>query len=357
MAESVDRRYPNPVLTQLSAQESPTFATLQVLKQELCANAMAIPSSRGGGAKGHLALVMTDAEYLTAAGVAFNAPVHPGDAPVHAAGATSAQITETNRQYKAQLKEFETYTAVETALKAQLVEAVPDTFINALSDKYVQYGATTVQALLQHLFDTYGTVTPDDLLKNEQEMEQPWSPEQPLEDLFKQIRLCREFAQDHDEISDNKAVRSALNNLEQSGVFTEDIRTWRQKSLADRTWTNFIPHFMEANKERKRQLTTRDLGYHAHVTDKTEGQEGVSETTKAQASKKPSDAIEGFYYCWSHGLGPNPNHTSTTCNKRAEGHRTDATIKNMMGGCNMIHRRRGERAIFKPANTTTTESE
>ena len=38
-------------------------------------------------------------------------------------------------------------------------------------------------------------------------------------------------------------------------------------------------------------------------------------------------------YCWSHGWHPvGANHSSTTCNFKKEGHKTNATFDNIMGG-------------------------
>ena len=38
-------------------------------------------------------------------------------------------------------------------------------------------------------------------------------------------------------------------------------------------------------------------------------------------------------YCWSHGWHPvGENHTSATCNYKKEGHKTNATFANIMGG-------------------------
>ena len=37
-------------------------------------------------------------------------------------------------------------------------------------------------------------------------------------------------------------------------------------------------------------------------------------------------------YCWSHGWHPvGANHSSTTCNFKKEGHKTNATFDNIMG--------------------------
>ena len=118
------------------------------------------------------------------------------------------------------------YMTIQAALKVQLVKAVPDMFLSKLCDDILQYGNTTATALLQHLEMTYGDVTPDDLTHNITAMHHPWSPEQPLEDLFKQICICHTFVENHDPISKASAVHSVLKNLENSGVFIDAIKDW-----------------------------------------------------------------------------------------------------------------------------------
>ena len=93
--------------------------------------------------------------------------------------------------------------------------------------------------------------------------------------------------------------------------------------------------------ERKRTTTTTDIGYNtanAAVTTPTPPSLDVANDT---SSDPP-----GLHYCWTHGLGRDPMHTSTTCNSRAEGHQAQVTIYNMMGGNASICRRQGERAIY-----------
>ena len=347
MAESVERQFPNEELTPLTAQEKPSNATLRVLKRELYDNAMSVPSIRGGGGHGHLAITMSDAAYTTLAGTAFVVPTHPGPRPVHPANATGPQVKEINRQFLSDLQEFQTYKAVEAQLKKQLIKAVPNVFIDELKDQLFGYGNVAVRAILEHLDTMYRQVTPDDLNKNLDNLNRQWSPEQPLETLFTQINNCREFAEDHDPITVAAAIRAGELNLEKSGVFIDALKDWRKKATADRTWVNFKSHFNEADKERLRQLTTHGAGYLAkgEEAEKPPIQQ-APETTPTKSSTKDYSAGPSLYYCWSHGLGPNPNHTSATCRRQAAGHRTDATATNMMGGCNHIHRRRGEQAVF-----------
>eukprot|EP00978_Attheya_sp_CCMP212_P027600 scaffold92874_cov78-Attheya_sp.AAC.1 len=55
--------------------DEPTYKTIKLARDELNGNAASIPSLRGGGIHGHLALTLTDTEYLQVANnVAFVAP-------------------------------------------------------------------------------------------------------------------------------------------------------------------------------------------------------------------------------------------------------------------------------------------
>ena len=132
--------FPHPELTAIPSDEKPTFINLKIIHQQLNANAMEIPSSRGGGQHGHLALVLSTAKYdAIPTTQPWVAPMHPGPAPVHGANPTAPQITEVNRAFKASLDEFMLFVATQAALKKQLLKAVPDTFTKTLKDDELGY--------------------------------------------------------------------------------------------------------------------------------------------------------------------------------------------------------------------------
>eukprot|EP00978_Attheya_sp_CCMP212_P027739 scaffold93591_cov49-Attheya_sp.AAC.2 len=99
--------FPVKTLTPLSIDtDEPTYEKSMIARDQLNGNAASIPSLRGGGIHGHLALTLTDAEYLQVANnVAFVAPVHPGPL-VYTANATGPQQIEQARLYKLNLEEF-----------------------------------------------------------------------------------------------------------------------------------------------------------------------------------------------------------------------------------------------------------
>ena len=61
---------------------------------------------------------------------------------------------------------------------------------------------------------------------------------------------------------------------------------------------------------------------------------GTKETKtspKAQALDEDGTPVT---YCWTHGVTRNLKHTSCTCIRKADGHKTEATYSNRMGGSN-----------------------
>ena len=150
--------------------------------------------------------------------------------------------------------------------------------------------------------------------------------------------MCRLFADGIDPISEATAVRAAVQNLECTGICLNAVKDWRKLPDATHTLPQLKSHFNRANKERQRHLTASDAGFAGAAT--------VPATTPNHPVLPPAAPLSRFHYCWSHGLGPNRGHTSATCRDKAPGHQTEATVDNMLGGCNSVHRRCGEVAIF-----------
>ena len=136
--------------------------------------------------------------------------------------------------------------------------------------------------------------------------------------------------------------------FERSGVLDDAIKDWHKLTPTNRTWANAQVHFKRANKERKRQATSKEAGYAA-----ANAASRAPATTPAPNQGTPTTGTT-MHYCWSHGLGFNPNHTSATCTNRAQGHVETATVENMQGGNNKIRCKRTEQAIYRPPNGPNT---
>ena len=91
---------------------------------QMFTNACSVPSSRGGGVHGHLAMLLSDADYVARAGVAFDVPVHLGP-PLPPVGA-AAVIAVAIRTYTDALADVVTLynNHLRAALTAQILTAV-----------------------------------------------------------------------------------------------------------------------------------------------------------------------------------------------------------------------------------------
>jgi hypothetical protein len=355
MTTTILGRFPYQVLTPFP-DERPSRQSLLLLHREVNANAMAIPSRRGDGLQGHYALVVPPATYLMISGnIPFIPPPNPGAEPIHPLGATQHVISEANRQYLAQMQEFDMYTTTAAYIKNQILKAVPSTFLYELEDEVLSFARVSALDILQHLDLTYGTITPDDLINNLQDMHREWSIDQPIEELFKHILHCQKFAADIDPISEPMAVRALIQTLEKTGAFPDELKAWRKLPDLQMTFAQAKIEFTRANKERLRAITSKSAGYHQTANNASDRAPLPNPTKRQKLNPNPASSKTGttpntntktLYYCWSHGYGPNAEHTSGTCRTKAPGHRAEATAYNMLGGCNVIHRRKGEKAIY-----------
>ena len=75
---------------------------------------------------------------------------------------------------------FRKYTAVDGALKKQIVTAVEPVFISPLVDKLTGFLQVSAITMLQHLFASYGVIGEINLEENAVKMMGPYDPTEPL---------------------------------------------------------------------------------------------------------------------------------------------------------------------------------
>jgi hypothetical protein len=345
-----------------STNERPDYASLVHLRQQLYANALSIPSTRGRGTDGHLDVVTSDERYLAITTETRSLPANPGPDPALPARMatresphTADEFAEARRIHARNLLAFRTCATVESLLKRQLLQAVPSTFLFETMDIELGYAQVSTLDLLEHLYINYGSVTADELSTNMDNLSRQWDADQQLEDLWAQITRCAAFAKDHDPITEKTIVRVTINNLEKSGVFTQAIQDWQKMKETDHTITNMKATFNLANKERLQSLSSSAAGFAGRVINNKENRPLQINPAVPDGPYSLAQNPLGFYYCWSHGLLlSRENHSSSTCCSRSPGHKEDATTRNMMGGNNTIRRRTNQPAIYcAPCNATS----
>jgi hypothetical protein len=335
--------FPHEILTKID--DEPDAATIKQLKREVYANLRAIPSTLGGGDNGYLGLAMPAGAYTIRAGVPFTEPNHPGDLPIYAVGTTSHLITAGNRVYDANLASFNKYITVRNAVKKQIMEAVHKRYYAALEDDLMGMSDIAVLTILNHLTTNYGTVTASDLITNRSKLETAWNPDQPFEDFWKHIQIIRNIATaGGDPILDGPTIELSLSALRKAGVYGHAIDTWYDKPEADQTWDNYQTHFRQQEKVRIKKLTAKHAGYGnaneaSHLIPPNDP--APAPGTAAATTNRPGETQyicheTKVYYCSTHGLTLNVDHTSLTCQKPGANHNKTATLLNRKGGSDLI---------------------
>jgi hypothetical protein len=136
-----------------------------------------------------------------------------------------------------------------------------------------------------------------------------------------------------------------LDALQKAGVYDHAITTWYDKDTTNHNWATFILHFNKHEKECHRKMTARAAGFHGANHTKTpvtpdkqppSDNEPDQEANNATAPAGYQSNNITLYYCWTHGLSRNAEHTSHTCANKADNHQTTATVDNRMSGVNKI---------------------
>jgi hypothetical protein len=338
--------FPHLVLTKpKDPSNPPTRADIDLLKEELIANAISVASNVGGGAHGHLFLLMTTEQYTTFTTVAapgYVLPPPPGDAPEYPNGASNAVVAGMDRAQKAREDAYKLMKQVDALFKQQILATIHPDYMAAQKERLVGYANRSALQLLTHLETEYGAYTQAEISKNEKEFLKSWDPAtERLEHYWHRIETCRNVATTAgDAISDQKTVRTIIENFDEAEIFPEKMLTWRDRPEDEWTYENVKAHFTKANKERLRKLTTRQMGYAREAITTTPGVAAAAETNTNQAWRKEADAEllrkHGLDYCWTHGVCK-VGHNSQTCADRKEGHKEEATVFNTMGGRNTLH--------------------
>jgi hypothetical protein len=354
--------FPTPVLTPIVGR--PTNTTLQILQQQLYQNARAIACPLGGGALGHLAVIMEPVAYvLRPTAAVFNIPVSPGVLTAPPRGADAAAIDEHKRVYKNDTMLFTTYQAVRTALTNQIIAAVEPTYLQALND--IDFGFSDVQpyAMLTHLKTTYGVLTGLEIEKNRARLSDAWDTSSPIETLWARISEIRRIATNaNQDIGDTAVIALVLPMFERTGLFTHSINAWNGMDLVGQTYDRFMTHFTRANELRITALTSADLKF-ADANAATYLSAATQMVTPPRINNTGginnrtdtgSVSVSGnrMYYCWSHGLGSSEKHTGHTCKNTKPGHIADATAFRRQGGSNIFYTREDLPPRHSPRNST-----
>ena len=182
-----------PTLTKIHGP--PTFQTLTRLKKELKANAQSVTCELlGGGANGHLGLVLTPEEYAEVSNVPYVIPPYPG-AFALPRNVDAAEAVRRERAHLERIRLFKQVQDVKQALIRQIVAAVDENYIDELRDETNDRITKTIPEMLRYLFDNFADVDAEDVRKEEAKLsEYVWNIAEPPMEFYRKVEQLQKLA-------------------------------------------------------------------------------------------------------------------------------------------------------------------
>ena len=228
----------------------PTFESIRKLQREININAQCVHSELGGGAHGHLGLVLTPQEYALHSNAAYRRPNHPG--PLVIPPGTTQHMANTMReQHRERLRIFREVQGVDQALRQQIATAIEPQYLEAIRNTTTGRIALPVRDILRHLYSVYGRVTPQKLQDRESAVRQMvYDPVNPIDGIFTAIDELVQYA----DAANTPYTQAQIINLayiivNRTGHFRRWILSWNERDPVQKTWTNFKLHFREAHHQ------------------------------------------------------------------------------------------------------------
>ena len=257
-----DTYFQHKVLSKIPGQ--PTYETLQNLATEVKANASSVPSTLGGGLYGHLGLIVSDEKYATLANsLPWVTPGNPGPF-TPPAGATGPQIEAARDVWRELKVSFELCQATAKALIAQVVDSIDPIYLRALLNRTTGQYANNIRDVLIHLFATHGKITPQQVKAKEIAIyNMGYSIALPVDTVFNAIDDLTDLAEHgNSPLSNPQMIDLAYVVLSKEPILQQDLRAWNRRPAAEKTWSNMLQHFRDAQGDLNSLPTAGDLYHH-----------------------------------------------------------------------------------------------
>jgi hypothetical protein len=237
-----------PELTKL--QGEPNANSLLTLRNELKANAKSVYSNLSYGNHGHLALVISAAQYTLLTAIPFVRPVFPGPLVIPA-GTTASMSAVLREEHQEEVRIFREVQGVEAALIKQIVQAVDSPYLSALRDRNSNSLTGTIYQILDHLRNVYGRVSPQMVEDKDQELRtMAYNTQDPIDIVFNAVEDHAEYAEmGLQTLTQEQTIAKAYVILNKTRRFKQPITDWNRRPAVERTWLNFKADFRRAHQE------------------------------------------------------------------------------------------------------------
>jgi hypothetical protein len=126
----------------------------------LNANAISIPSMAGGGAHGHLGIIMTQVEYAKISASPWVELFNPNAVPIIPPGTNAVDAAQLVRMHAECRRIYTHRINVDQALKKLILEAYDNMYTSQLEDYLLHHANRSALEILMHLKQTYGFINP-----------------------------------------------------------------------------------------------------------------------------------------------------------------------------------------------------
>ena len=126
-------------------------------------------------------------------------------------------------------------------------------------------------AIMHHLFETYGNITPLELKDNDTEIRSNWDPNSPFDCLIEQIEDGQDYTEDGGQpYTNEQLLHIAYTLVFKTGLYFEECKQWNNCPATEKTWANFKTQFHNAQCLLCDQLhTTKQAGFHSNHANHT----------------------------------------------------------------------------------------
>jgi hypothetical protein len=276
MAKSVDEivaKFPHKTLQHIDGE--PDYNDINEMMTKLFGNASTLASPLGGGLHGHIGLIMRPALYATISDTPYAAPADPGALPDIPANATTPQREIIRANHKEQQRLHENNGNMDDAIKSMIVEAVDETYLSELHNKFTAFLGVTTRDMLDHLLDRHGKISAADLDATKKLFDSAIDSTQPIAVYFKKIDDALSFAADaNTPWTPAQVLQTAYHAVSSTGSYIEPCKRWRGRNAADRTWPAFKTFFADEYHDLREQqrINTTQAGFHnANSAVQTDG--------------------------------------------------------------------------------------
>ena len=244
----------------------PTIDTVSRILRQVKRNAQKVQTALGGGQLGYLALCISAEVYNNLPNSAlFIRPVRPDPFQLEGEGGICtrnaiaallpAEIAEQKASYDLSVRQYNECQAVEQALRTQIVEAVPDEYLDPLRNPDTDMIHDSIPDIINYLTTNFCRMTEEELNMREDEVKNfAFDPEQPVEIVFNKIKAFQDVCTmtRHDK-TDRQLVGLAYLIFNKTRAYTDALKVWNAKPEDIKTYMNMKIH-MRAEYHALRQV-------------------------------------------------------------------------------------------------------